>query len=146
MTTQTQPVQPEALRLAAWLNEGAWHNITLGDVNAAGRELCRQHARIAELEAELVREAQRTAAEKQRADQMTEQHRMQAAMNSEARAELAQLRESKPLSDCQIEALRSARNLAMRHAAAARIPECGEFGKIAQDLDAVLGGIGEKTP
>ena len=32
-----------------------------------------------------------------RADQMTEQHRMQAAMNSEARAELAQLRESKPL-------------------------------------------------
>ena len=49
MTAQTQP---EALRLAAWLNEGAWHNITLGDVNAAGRELRRQHARIAELEAE----------------------------------------------------------------------------------------------
>ena len=48
--TQTQPAQPEALRLAAWLNEGAWHNITLGDVNAAGRELRRQHARIAELE------------------------------------------------------------------------------------------------
>ena len=54
------------------------------------------YARIAELEAELVHEAQRTAAEKLRADQMTEQHRMQAAMNSEARAKLAQFRESKP--------------------------------------------------
>ena len=55
----TQPVQPEALRLAAWLNEGAWHNITLGDVNAAGRELRHQHARIAELEAEArIREAE----------------------------------------------------------------------------------------
>ena len=58
--------------------------------------------RIAELEAELVREAQRTAAEKLRADQMTEQHRMQSAMNAEARGELAQLREKRhPFSECQ---------------------------------------------
>ena len=35
---------PEALRLAAWLNEGAWHTMTLGDVEAAGRELRRLHA------------------------------------------------------------------------------------------------------
>ena len=48
----TAQPQPEALRLAAWLNEGAWHNITLGDVNAAGRELRRLHARITELDAE----------------------------------------------------------------------------------------------
>lgn len=58
------------------------------------------YERIAELEAELVREAQRTAAEKLRADQMTEQHRMEAAMNAEARGELAQLREKRqPLPD-----------------------------------------------
>lgn len=43
------------------------------------------YVRIAELEAELVREAQRTASEKLRADQMTSQHRMQAAMAAEAR-------------------------------------------------------------
>lgn len=41
--------QPEALRLAAWLNEGAWHRMTLGDVYAAGRELRRLHAVNSEL-------------------------------------------------------------------------------------------------
>lgn len=45
MTTK----QPEALRLAAWLNEGAWHQMTLGDVEAAGRELRRLHAVNADL-------------------------------------------------------------------------------------------------
>ena len=49
----TDDTQPEALRLAAWLNEGAWHQMRLGDVEAAGRELRRQHTRIAELESEL---------------------------------------------------------------------------------------------
>ncbi len=43
--------QPEALRLAAWLNEGAWHQMRLGDVLAAGRELRRQHAEIQQLKA-----------------------------------------------------------------------------------------------
>ncbi|MDX4955918.1 hypothetical protein [Delftia acidovorans] len=43
MTTAPTP-QPEALRLAAWLNEGAWHQMRLGDVEAAGRELKRLHA------------------------------------------------------------------------------------------------------
>lgn len=38
--------KPEALRLAAWLNEGAWRSIRLIDVEAAGRELRRQHAVI----------------------------------------------------------------------------------------------------
>ena len=49
----TDRTQPEALRLAAWLNEGAWHQMRLGDVEAAGRELRRQHTRIAELEAQI---------------------------------------------------------------------------------------------
>ncbi len=42
-TTAPAPV-PEAIRLAAWLNEGCWHQIRLGDVEAAGRELRRLHA------------------------------------------------------------------------------------------------------
>jgi len=43
VTTAPTP-QPEALRLAAWLNEGAWRQMRLGDVEAAGRELKRLHA------------------------------------------------------------------------------------------------------
>ena len=87
---------------------------------ALRRALHAPYARIAELESkasenywllysmkeqelwyqdELVEEAKRTAAEKLRADQMTEQHRMQSAMNTEARGELAQLRKKRqPLS------------------------------------------------
>lgn len=48
-------------------------------------------ARIAELEAQLVAEAARTAEQKLRADQMTKQHDTQAALNREARNQLAQL-------------------------------------------------------
>jgi len=46
MTIQhtTPAAIPEALRLAAWLTEGAWRKMTLGDVEAAGRELRRLHA------------------------------------------------------------------------------------------------------
>ena len=40
----TDQQQPEALRLAAWLKEGAWHEMRLDDVQAAGRELRRLHA------------------------------------------------------------------------------------------------------
>lgn len=43
--------QPEALRLAAWLKEGAWHQMRLGDVEAAGRELRRQYTEIQQLKA-----------------------------------------------------------------------------------------------
>lgn len=42
-TSDAAPV-PEAIRLAAWMQEGAWHKITLGDVLATGRELRRLHA------------------------------------------------------------------------------------------------------
>lgn len=48
----TQAQQPEALRLSAWLQDGTFHHMTLGDAILAGRELRSQHARLAELEAE----------------------------------------------------------------------------------------------
>ena len=32
---------PKAIRLAAWLTEGAFYKMTLGDVESAGRELRR---------------------------------------------------------------------------------------------------------
>lgn len=54
MTTAPTPL-PEALRLAAWLKEGAWNQMRLGDVEAAGRELKRLHA-----ENERLRAAERT--------------------------------------------------------------------------------------
>ncbi len=50
--------QPEALRLAAWLNEGAWHQMTLGDAEAAGRELRRLHAENVALRSQLATTAQ----------------------------------------------------------------------------------------
>ena len=36
--------------------------------------------------------------------------------------------------------LKHLRDLAMRYTLQARIPECGIFGEIAQELDAILGG------
>lgn len=60
MTETIDTAQPEALRLAAWLNEGAWHQMRLGDVEAAGRELRRLHSALAAAEARnatLTREA-----------------------------------------------------------------------------------------
>ena len=54
------------------------------------------------------------------------------------------------LSDAEIEdviaALGRARATAMEYTVRARIPECGEFGGIAQDLDAVLSLIKEQFP
>lgn len=47
--------------------------------------------RIAKLEADLVSEVARTANQKIRADQMTKQHDTQAALNREARNQIAQL-------------------------------------------------------
>ena len=42
--------QTEAHRLVTWLkNEGAWHQMTLGDVEAAGRALLRLQAENLEL-------------------------------------------------------------------------------------------------
>lgn len=49
-------------------------------------------AKVEELEAKLVAEASRTAEAKLRADQMSQQHSTQAALNSEARKELAEMK------------------------------------------------------
>ena len=91
------------------------------------------------LRAELVREAQRTAAEKLRADQMSEQHSMQSRMNSEARAELARiLTHEIPITNDQLTALKSARDVAMDGSIYARRPECSDFLKIEENLNAIL--------
>lgn len=42
----------EAYRLAAWLQEGAWHKMTLGDVEKAGRLLIKLQERLVDLEKE----------------------------------------------------------------------------------------------
>lgn len=98
MSTQ----QPEALRLAVDLEAFfISEEVHATKARAIAAELRRLHARVQDLQAELVKEASRTAEEKLRADQMTEQHRMQAAMHSEARHALTQ-QERKPLTDEQI--------------------------------------------
>ncbi|MFC4924623.1 hypothetical protein [Delftia deserti] len=55
------------------------------------------YARIAELEAQLVAEARATAEHKLRADQLAQQHRMQAQMHAQATQQLAELEARKPL-------------------------------------------------
>lgn len=42
----------EAYRLAAWLQEGAWHKMTIGDVEKAGRLLIKLQERLVSLEKE----------------------------------------------------------------------------------------------
>lgn len=89
MTTQ----QPEALKLAFECEESAFHWANEIDTRAKAAKLLRaQHEQIVELKAALVKESARTASEKRRADQMSQQHYTQAALNSEARNELAQAR------------------------------------------------------
>ena len=55
----------------------------------AASELRRLHAENAALKRELIKESARTAAEKRRADLMSLQHSMQAALNRDAREQLA---------------------------------------------------------
>lgn len=83
--TKAQAIAAELRRLHQSEREGWRHASELE------QERKRLHARIADLESQLVKEAARSADEKRRADQMTEQHRMQAAMNAEARAKLASI-------------------------------------------------------
>lgn len=83
-----QEKQPEALRLADLLeyisnnSEDSWQAF-----DEAAAELRRLHAQNTEQRAELVAEAARTAEEKLRADQMTEQHRMQSNIRADVEAE-----------------------------------------------------------
>ena len=138
----------EALRLADALSQGRYLTTDAGNpIAEAAAELRRLHARIAELEAkasenywllyamkeqelwyqdELVEEAKRTAAEKLRADQMTEQHRMEAAMNAEARGALAQLREKRQLLNPQYSSADPADALDARLSLLTAIEDSGE--------------------
>lgn len=93
---------PEALRLADLLlslqthmgprrpshpdDAFAWDGYT-----KASQELRRLHSENAQQQRELVKESHRTAEQKLRADQMTEQHRHQSELNRDARAQLAAL-------------------------------------------------------
>lgn len=99
--TETQ--QPEALRLAECLERDTKMNWPDYDNQVdAAKELRRLHARVVELEAMLVKESGRTADQKLRADQMSQQHDTQAALNREARAQLAAQQERKPLTPKQV--------------------------------------------
>lgn len=79
------------------------------EITVANRE-----ARIADLETALVKEAARTASEKRRADQMSQQHDMQAALNRYAREKLAALSATQPAAQ-GMDALKEARNTGINH-------------------------------
>ena len=89
--------QPEALRLAAWLNEGAWHKMTLGDVERAGRELRRLSQHEAALEewlkkTEWVQKTQQPGeAGKHRADVLRDRIAALEAENVELRKDAARM-------------------------------------------------------
>ena len=102
MTQPTKAAElPDALALAkeyrVTMQAGVLHPWA-----ADARDMIRRlHAENEALQRELVKESHRTAEQKLRADQMTEQHRHQAALNREARAELADMH-------AQVEALSAA--------------------------------------
>lgn len=81
-----QEKQPDALSLADDLEAPSLWPTDIRNVAAA--ELRRLHAENSAQRAELVAEAARTAEEKLRADQMTEQHRMQCNISKSAVATL----------------------------------------------------------
>ena len=90
--------QTEALRLAtasnAMADEGVMiHRLSWTEIRnllrANAAELRRLHALTAQQQRDLIAESHRTAEQKLRADQMTTQHAHQAALNTEARAQLA---------------------------------------------------------
>lgn len=74
-----------------------WYQDYIDDENKAVREAAKaawnvQSARVTELEEMLLREVRHSAEQKLRADQMSQQHSTQAALNSEARSELAEVK------------------------------------------------------
>ena len=74
-----------------WRENEAWHRA------ASPGAVLHLLDRIAELEARLVTEARATAEHKLRADQLAQQHRMQAQMHAQATQQLAELEARKPL-------------------------------------------------
>lgn len=87
MTTTQQPL---ALKLAEAVKTHE-HHPQYKFYGMVSDELIRLHIRNSWLEAELVKESFRTASESNRADQMSKQHDTQAALNRDARNQLAQL-------------------------------------------------------
>lgn len=85
--TTTQ--QPEALRLAKWCDENS--SGIYRPAAEAAVELRRLHSRVEILETQLIGMDSRRADEKLRADQMSKQHNTQAALNRDARNQLAKL-------------------------------------------------------
>lgn len=86
--------QPEALRLADALEQGQFLTTAAGDPIAnAACALRRQHARIKELEAQIVKESGIAANEKLRADQMTKRHKMQCDIRKAQATEMELLRD-----------------------------------------------------
>ena len=98
MNQEKQPeALPDALKIANTCREARidldcqlFQSTALADAEYA---ICKMHTRIAELEADRVLEAARTAEEKLRADQMTEQHRMQTNMRMESDRLIIETRE-----------------------------------------------------
>lgn len=89
-----QEKQPDALRLASSLeNIQRWLNLTDEECESAAAELRRLHALAEYQRAELVAEAARTAEWKLRADQMTEQHRMQTNIRKDLEQKVSSLKE-----------------------------------------------------
>ena len=83
---------PEALRIANVLDLAKqidYYNHVQDDLEAAAAELRRLHALTTQQQRDLIAESHSTAEQKLRADQMTTQHAHQAALNTEARAQLA---------------------------------------------------------
>lgn len=78
----TKALQARIAELEAWQEDVRSNSPLLA-------RLERAELRVKELEVELVAEAARTAEQKLRADQMTQQHATQAALNKEAREQLA---------------------------------------------------------
>ena len=96
--THTSTQQPEALNLEEF-RTAVTHTARepllarIAELKEINTQLCEQAdeaaAAYADLRAQLVKEAARTAEEKLRADQMSKQHDMQAKMHQEAMRKLA---------------------------------------------------------
>ena len=83
--------QAEALELADELLKPRGFVQPVSRERRAAAELRRLHARVAILETQLIGMDSRRADEKLRADKMSKQHDTQAALNRDARNQLAQL-------------------------------------------------------
>jgi len=155
MTTQ----QPEAMRLAEMLTADEWPgSVTLVSyAQECVTELLRQHAEngtlrtgyaAARLEIESLK-AQLHAAKQINAAQFgllaaSIPGSALRASHGQASSQAAEPVEREPLTDEQSKALMQARRTAMLMTCKARVPECGEFSAIAQDLDWLCESLGIK--